>query len=270
MVAAMPETQANGIRIYYEELGEGAPILLIHGASSSAAVWGRAVDELAQLGRVIAYDRRGCWRSERPEPYDVTNVGEHADDAAALLEALDAVPAIVIGRSYGGETAIDLALRYPERVRALVLLEAALLLLSPEAKALNDDVGGRVRAAAEQDMELVGEVFIRAVLGDPMWEGFPEELRQMFTFNGPAILAEFRGGPLDVSLDDLSRIAVPTLLVAATDSPQPFRDVTEMMAGAIPNSRTSLVGGTHFVNPAEPSALAFVREQFAQPADRAT
>ena len=64
----------------------------------------------------------GSYRSERPEPY-VTDVHEHADDAAALLDALAAAPAVVIGRSYGGATAIDLALRYPRHVRALVLLE---------------------------------------------------------------------------------------------------------------------------------------------------
>jgi pimeloyl-ACP methyl ester carboxylesterase len=68
------------------------------------------------------YDRRGSFRSGRPEPY-VTSVHEHADDAAALIDALAAAPAIVIGRSYGGEIAVDLALRYPDRVRALALLE---------------------------------------------------------------------------------------------------------------------------------------------------
>lgn len=64
-------------------------------------------------GRVIVYDRRGCTRSKRPDPYDTTTGGQHADDAAGLLEALDAVPAVVIVRSYGGEVAVDLVQRYP-------------------------------------------------------------------------------------------------------------------------------------------------------------
>ena len=72
---------------------------------------------------MIAYDRRGCARSERPEPYERTSIAEHADDAAALLDALAAAPAVVIGRSYGATVATDLALRHPDRVRALVLLE---------------------------------------------------------------------------------------------------------------------------------------------------
>ena len=131
----MPERRVHGIRLYYEEHGSGAPIFCIHGTSSSALVWGDAVRELARLGRVIAYDRRGCTRSERPEPYERTSVAEQADDAAALLDALAAAPAVVIGRSYGGEVAIDLALRYPDRVRALVLLEPGALGLSPAYRA---------------------------------------------------------------------------------------------------------------------------------------
>ena len=98
----MPEARVNGIRLHYEEHGSGTPILCIHGGGSSALMWADAVKELARLGRVIAYDRRGCTRSERPEPYERTSVAEQADDAAALLDALTAWPAVVIGRSYGG------------------------------------------------------------------------------------------------------------------------------------------------------------------------
>ena len=89
----------NGVRLYVEEHGEGSPILCIHGAGSSALAWSDAIAELSRLGRVIAYDRRGCTRSERPEPYERTNVAEHADDAAGLLDLLEAAPAAVIGRS---------------------------------------------------------------------------------------------------------------------------------------------------------------------------
>jgi hypothetical protein len=107
----MAELQVNDVRLYYEEHGQGPPILCVHGTGGSALMWGAAVPELARLGRVIVYDRRGCTRSQRPDPYDKTSVGEHTEDAAALLEALGAIPAAVIGRSYGGEVATDLALR---------------------------------------------------------------------------------------------------------------------------------------------------------------
>ena len=154
----VPEVRANGVSLYYEEHGTGAPILCIHGTSASAAVWADAAAELANRGRTIIYDRRGCFRSERPEPY-ATNVHEQADDAAALIDALAAAPAVVVGRSYGGETAIDLALRYPDRVRALVLLEASLLSLSDAAVRWAESVKQEVFADADVDMSRVAETF---------------------------------------------------------------------------------------------------------------
>ena len=140
-----PEIRVNGVSLYYEEHGAGEPILCIHGTGSSAALWVDAAAELAAHGRTIVYDRRGFSRSERPEPY-VTNVHQHADDAAALIDALAAAPAIVIGRSYGGEIAVDLALRYPDRVRALALLEGGGMLAERGVHA----VGRRARRAGRR------------------------------------------------------------------------------------------------------------------------
>lgn len=256
----MPEITANGVRLYYEEHGRGEPILCIHGTSSSAMVWRpAAIQELSALGRVILYDRRGCTRSERPDPYR-TSVAEHAEDAAALLEELDAIPAVVIGRSYGGETAVELALRYPDRVRALVLLEAAALTLDEEAAAWAEQLAATVEEAAYRDIHSVAEIFLRRVLGDAQWESFPAGLQQMFVENSPAILAEFRGPWLEATASDLARIDVPTLLVAGEASPPAFRRVTDCMAAAIPHSRILTVAGGHFIDPGDPEVLKFVGE----------
>ncbi len=256
----MPDIQLPNIRLYYEEHGSGAPIVLIHGTSSSALVWGAAVDQLAQLGRVVVYDRRGCTRSERPQPYLVTNVPEHGDDAAALLDTLGATPAVVIGRSYGGEIAIDLALRYSDRVRALVLLEPAILSFSPKGQKYHDDLYERLKVTAAQSVDKVAEIFLRNVAGDTAWEQFPDPAKRMFCANSPAILAELAGGPLQVRVKDLAAIKQPTLLVASADSPAVFREVTDAMASAIPGCRTVLVPGGHLITPTEPAILEFVRE----------
>lgn len=102
----MPTVNANRVELYVEELGEGGAILCIHGTSGSALTWQETANELAKRGRAIVYDRRGSFRSEGPEPYKSTDVSKHADDAAGLLDALSATPAIVIGRSYGGDIAL--------------------------------------------------------------------------------------------------------------------------------------------------------------------
>ncbi|MEO8093210.1 MAG: alpha/beta hydrolase [bacterium] len=257
----MPAAEVNGIRLYYEEQGEAAPIACIHGTGSSALAWADAIEELARLGRVIAYDRRGCTRSERPEPYERTSVAEHADDAAALLDALAAAPAVVVGRSYGGEVAIDLALRYPDRVRALALLEGAALELSPAAAEWAHALADRIHeVAAQAGVDAVGKAFIGEVLGESAWRSLPDQLRRMFTQNGPAILAEVQGEGLNADAAALATIDQPVLLVAATDSPPEFREATEGMADALPNARTALVSGGHLINPADPEVLAFIAE----------
>ena len=148
------------------------------------------------------------------------------DDAAALIDALGAAPAIVIGRSHGGEIAVDLALRYPDRVRALRLLEGGGLSLSDGVRRWIAAYDEALYAAAETDMDLVGKALLAGVAGDEAWEALPEAVRDIFTANGPAIVAEERGGLLDVTVEELGTIAQPTLLLGGKDSPPEFAEAT--------------------------------------------
>ena len=95
-------------------------ILLIHPAGSTASTWGALTDELAQVGRVIAYDRRGYARSGG-EP--VRSMSTHTADAAMILECLQAPPAVVVGTSAGAGIAVDLAVRRPDVVRVVIAHE---------------------------------------------------------------------------------------------------------------------------------------------------
>jgi esterase len=252
--------RVNGVSLFYEEHGAGEAIVGIHEAGSAAAFWRDAAHELARHGRTIVYDRRGCCRSERPEPY-ATNVHEQADDAAALIDALGAAPAIVIGRSYGGAIALDLALRYPDRVRGLVQLEGdGGLSLSEAATRELADFAEQVFALAEVDMSTVAETVVRGVLGAEAWEGFPEEAKQILTANGPAMVAELRGGYPDVRAEQLSAMDQPTLLVGGRDSLLDYTEVISLTAAAIPSARVEWVEGGHLISPSHPTVLAFIDE----------
>jgi esterase len=191
----MAQQRVNGVNLYYEDRGDGAPIVLIDGCGGSGLGFADAVTELAKLGRVTAYDRHRCVRSERPEPYERTSVAEHTDDAAALLDALEATPAIVIGRSYGRTIAADLDLPYPDRVRAAVMLEPdAPRELAPKAAEWIDALAERLRETAARDgTDAVGQALITAVAGQDAWRSFPVQWQRVLTQNGPAILAELAG-----------------------------------------------------------------------------
>lgn len=253
----------NGVRLYCEEHGSGAPIVCIHGAGSTALAWADAIEKLSRHGRVIAYDRRGCARSERPQPYERTSIAEHADDAAALIDALGAAPAVIIGRSYGATVATDLALRSSERVRALVLLEGD----APRelAPAVAESVDGLTRrlleVAARAGVDAVAEALITEVAGADAWLAFPPEIRQVLKGNGPAILAELQGEWwLNADAAALATVRQRVLLVAAADSPAEFRQPVEALATALPNARTALVSGGHLIDPAAPEVLSFIDE----------
>jgi hypothetical protein len=115
-----------------------------------------------------------------------------------------------------------------------------------------------VFAAADADMSTVGETEIRLALGDDAWEGLLDEAKEIFRGNGPAIVAELRGGYPDVTFEQLGTIDIPTLLVAATDSESDYSEVTDIVATAMPSARVEWVEGGHAINPAHTVVLRFI------------
>lgn len=262
----MSDIQLETARLYYEERGSGTPILLIHGSASDADTWGLAVDRLAEVGRVITYDRRGFTRSERPDPHLRATPADHADDAAALLEQLDAWPAVVIGRSFGGDVALYLALNHPQQVRAIVQLEGCsdslAHALAPATVELLEDLADQVRAAVDEDgPSAAGEALLSAILDETDFQALPEEAKTRLAANGRAIAAEmecFRQAPLDPArLHDLD---CPVLVVGATTSPPPLQTFSRVLASEIPDARLVIVEGGHMITPTDPEVMRFIRE----------
>lgn len=109
----------QGARIYWDEQGQGEPLLLIMGLGYPSDAWYRTRPVLAKKYRTIAFDNRGVGRSDMPDgPYPITVM---ASDAAAVLDAAGLESAHVFGISMGGMIAQEFALQYPNRVRSLIL-----------------------------------------------------------------------------------------------------------------------------------------------------
>src|SRR5690349_2902792 len=105
----MPHVEGAGVALHYRSRGDGPPVLLVHGMASDALAWEPAMQRLAASGlRAIALDRRGYGDSGAPEPYAATTVQEQAEDVAALLLALDAAPALLVGEGFGALVVLEL------------------------------------------------------------------------------------------------------------------------------------------------------------------
>ncbi|MGH7227511.1 MAG: alpha/beta fold hydrolase, partial [Gemmataceae bacterium] len=168
----------NGITIHYVEKGAGAPVVFVHGSIGDYSYWD---DQIAAFGtryRAIAYSRRYNYPNSNPARPGYSAVTD-ADDLAAFIRKLHLGRAYVVGHSYGALTALFLAVRHPELIRALVLAEppAVTLLrhLPDEQAAKGDklfaDIQSRMvapmRAAfAKNDREAGVATFINYVFDD--------------------------------------------------------------------------------------------------------
>jgi 2-hydroxymuconate-semialdehyde hydrolase len=118
---------ANGIATNYHDVGSGFPVLLIHGSGPGVSAWANwrlTIPALAAGRRVIAPDMVGFGYSERPSGVRY-NLDTWVAQAIGLLDALKIVQTDLVGNSFGGGLALALAIRYPKRVRRLVLMGAA-------------------------------------------------------------------------------------------------------------------------------------------------
>jgi pimeloyl-ACP methyl ester carboxylesterase len=104
---------------------------------------------------------------------------------------------------------------------------------------------------------------MRDVLGDAGWAEVPRDVREILVGNGPALVAELRGGYPDVTAEQLGTVEQPTLFVGATGSAFDYRETADVLASAMPAARVEWVEGGHAIDPAHPVVLAFVDEVLA-------
>jgi pimeloyl-ACP methyl ester carboxylesterase len=223
-----PVIEGAGVSLDYSVRGEGESVLLVHG------IGGTAWPDLP--GRVIAYSRRGYGDSGAPEPYLATTVEEQAEDAAALLEGLDAAPAVVVGSGVGALVALDLARRHRRLVRGVVAIDPPLFAYVPEAaEALSAERDALERSVRGEGPEAAVRSYMAAAGADPAAAAWAAaSFRGFFAdYGAPAGWA--------VGRRDLRALAVPVVVV---DGPAPPRHVvaaSDALASSVPGARR---GGT--------------------------
>lgn len=212
--------------LYYVEKGEGAPLVLLHGNGESHEIFGAQIQDFARVRRVIAPDTPGHGRSPKGEgPFTLRRF---AGDLAAFLDGLGIEKADILGFSDGGNIALLFALRYPYRVRKLILAGANLNPFGMTPGCLFE----------------VARHWARDAVCSPFSEKARHSRRlQALMLFQPRIPARA-----------LRRVAAPALVIAGT------RDLirerhTRRIARALPNGRLCLLEGSHFVLGENPAAF---------------
>ncbi len=250
--------KAEGLE--YESHGEGEPVLLIHGSHIADAFLPLTREAaLADRYRLIRYHRRGFSGSDSHSgPFSIE---AQAQDALALMKHLGLERAHVIGHSYGGVTALQLALDAPRVVHSLVLLEPPLMTADGSA-AFSETVAplletyrsGDTRAAVDSFMSMVGgpdwrtEVS-KTVPGGP--EQAEEDAATFFEVEFPALQK------WAFDSDQASRISQPVLFVIGSESGPLFEKPLQLFQSSVPQTEEVVVPGlNHLLQMRNPSLVA--------------
>ena len=259
----------HGRRLAVWDEGSGTPLVFVHGVGTSGELWSEDLAGLASECRVVVYDRRGYGASsESPRDW-----GAHREDAVALLEALGAHPAVVVGYSGGAMIALDLALERPDLVSRVVLLDPAFNLkrcLTPGL--IRAMVTARVRRRRGGDRSGAA-AWMRYVSGHPgggsAFDEAPPERREKLLQNAAAVFADFGSGTGDhVPEDRLAGIAAPVTLVECALSPPFLRRSCARLRRLLPQAEVVTLerSGHHVALDARDELLALLRAQVAAPA----
>ena len=258
----MPILEARGVELAWIERGAGRTVLLVHETAANASVWSAVAEALSDQARAVAYDRRGWGASSAPEGYRRTTVEEQSEDAAALLESLDAAPAVITGAGIGTMIALDLLLRRPDLVSGTLLVEPPVLQMLPVAtEALSEDQR-RLEMAAGTG-ESVIDLYLSGglpTLGAEVIR-LPDELVSAASQRPASVVAEMGVATgWRAPLPSLAAAEHPSVIVTAPSTPALIRDASaalaERLAGAAARELESGAGPPHVDAPAEVAALA--------------
>ncbi len=245
----MPVVDVNGARLWYDEAGEGAAVLLLHNGLSDSQLWEPLLPHLIGRFRTLRTDFRFFGRSTGPAaPFSPVA------DTIGVVDELGLDRVALVGTSLGGRVAIDVALEQPERVWALAAIVPALSghdgrAYTPEQEQAYDDAvaAGDLEGARAVDFAVwaplgAGEEIVR------LWHATPDA--------SPLPPGVDMLPPTRPAREHLAELRVPTLVVTATRDPEGFREIGPLLAREAPNARHVELDSDHYVPLREPEAVA--------------
>jgi pimeloyl-ACP methyl ester carboxylesterase len=239
----------------YVTRGDGAPVVFVHGSLCDMRYWKAQIPALARDFRVFSVSLRGYWPDGASADLSGFSGEQHAADVAAFIDSHCDGAAHVVGHSRGGRVAFELARRYPDKARALVLADPGLML---------DDSGDRrgdfrlraLDAIRAGDTEQGLALFIDTVSGEDTWRRMVPWFKQMAIANAHTLAAQVREQPYHLTAEAARTLDKPVLLLGGALSPPPYPAVLQAMHGWLPNSQyLRIAGSSHGMNLGNPRAF---------------
>jgi pimeloyl-ACP methyl ester carboxylesterase len=241
----VPHTSSDGLQLFFQDVGEGRPVLLIHGHTLDHRIWDWALPQVTGAGlRAIRPDLRGHGRSTRPD--HGYHWMHHAADMAAVLDEVGVDHCPVVGYSIGGGIALEMAVTMADRVDAMVLLSPVL----PDRPFEESFFGSLLEVARTIRSDGVAAAMRGPWMANPLFATStlrPEALRKLeeivADFSGAEYLATERDRvERDWQMPDrLGEIEVPTLVVAGEKELAGFAGWAEEIAQGVPGGRLELL-----------------------------
>ncbi len=234
----------------------GLPVVLLHATLSSTAQLLPLARRLSETTGVVLVDRRGSGASRMPDPRPVP-LDRHVADVVGVLDDLGLRRVALVGHSFGGVVALEVAARHPDRVAAVFAWEPPYLPLADGvARAALDAVADRVAEAyAEGGSEAAARTFLGIVAGPAAWDRLHPRQRAAIAEGGAGALADVSMEGLDPG--GLARIVAPTILATGSASEPFYAPIADALADRIgPATRIDLDGLRHPAPITDPARVA--------------
>jgi len=246
----------------YDDVGDGPPIVFLHGFPHDRSLWAPQVSAFVDRARCVAPDLRGFGGSTGPPP---CSIDQYADDVAELLDALAITDVVLVGLSMGGYIALAMWRRHRDRLRALVLAHTRATADTPEIRARRQRL---IEVARSEGSRAVADLQIGAMLGATTRAKNPALVaathRMLALAPVPGIV-----GALEAmmhrpdSMGLLSTIDVPTLIIAGEEDTSIPASEARVMHKAIAGSRFEVLPAAgHLSNVERPAAFNHVMGEF--------
>jgi esterase len=259
----MQTLPVNGYDMAYLEVGDGAPLVCVHGTLGDFRTWSAVVGPLSKTHRVIAISLRRFFPEHWDGVGDDYRITQHVADLIGFIEQLDAKPVDLMGHSRGGHISFRVAQQRPDLLRRLVLAEPGGELdssLDPGVAPGSPSRAIRIAAAADKiaagDIDGGLMVFFEMIEGDGAWARLPAAPKQQLRDNAYTLIGQVDENRQPYSRRDAESIATPTLLIGGADTKGSLPAVLRALAAHVPGVRTAMIAGAgHWMFEQSPQAF---------------